>query len=250
MKEPLVSIITVCYNSQDTIESTINSIAKQDYPNIDYIIVDGDSTDITKQIIRQHSDTVSQFVSQKDKGLYYAMNTGLDMARGEYVWFINSGDIIPHSNTLSSIMHSSYLKQDIYYGQTKIIDQNGKTIGARRLKPPQRLNKNSFLWGMVVCHQAAIVRKSITRHYNTKYKITADYDWLLSAIERADPELMRYSSATYCKFLQGGISSKKMNLANKERYQIMIKHYGFVKASFFNFLMLFRFIKSKMKGEL
>jgi glycosyltransferase involved in cell wall biosynthesis len=247
-RQPLVSIITVCYNAKDTIEMTINSVRKQIYENIEYIVVDGDSTDGTKDIIEQNHDAITKYISEKDNGLYYAMNKGLDMAEGEYVWFLNAGDIIPHSDTLFKIMDSTYIMQDIYYGQTKIIDSKGHTIGRRRLKPPKQLTKNSFLWGMLVCHQAAIVRKDIVRHYDTRYKITADYDWLLSAIERADVTHIRHSSRTYCKFLEGGISRKNMWQGNKERYHIMIKHYGFIRATFYNCLMAFRFIFTTIKS--
>jgi glycosyltransferase involved in cell wall biosynthesis len=246
-QQPLVSIITVCYNAKDTIEHTIESVRKQTYENIEYIVIDGNSTDGTKEIIEQNRDAITKYISEPDNGLYYAMNKGLDMATGDYVWFLNAGDLIPHSNTLFKIFDSTYIPQDIFYGQTKIIDKNGHTIGSRRLKPPHRLTKNSFLWGMVVCHQAAIVRKDITKHYNTKYKIDADYDWLLSAIEKADPTLMRHSGRTYCKFLEGGFSRKNMWAANMERYHIMIEHYGFFKATLFNVLMAFRFVYTTIK---
>jgi len=250
MRQPKISIITVCYNAEDTIESTIYSVRNQTYTNIEYIVIDGNSTDKTKDIILQHRHFITKFISEQDNGLYYAMNKGLDMAEGEYVWFLNAGDRIPHSNTLAKIMASSYLLQDIYYGQTKIINKEGKVIGKRRLSAPEILTKDSLKWGMLVCHQSFIVSRKIAVHYNTKYKITADYDWMLRVIERANPSLIRRSSRTYCYFLEGGLSTKKMNKANKERYQIMIEHFGFAKATFYNFLMLFRFIKSKIKGEL
>ncbi len=250
MKQPLVSIITVCKNAKDTIEATINSIRSQIYENIEYIIIDGDSTDGTKEIIEQNRDAVNKFISEPDNGLYYAMNKGLDMATGEYVWFLNAGDRIPHSNTLHKIMSCSFIFQDIYYGQTTIIDKNGRTLKKRRLKPLQRLTRNSFKWGMLVCHQAFIVKRKLVKHYDTRYKFSADYDWVLSAIEKADQELIRHSSRTYCKFLDGGISAKNMTQSNKERYHIMIEHYGFIPATFYNCLMLFRFAKSKIMGEL
>lgn len=250
MRKPVVSIITVCYNAKDTIEATINSVRNQDYENIEYIVVDGASTDGTQDIIVQNRDAITKYLSEKDNGLYYAMNKGLDMATGEYVWFLNAGDRIPHGNTLSKIISSSYIFQDIYYGQTKIIDKQGHTIGKRRLSPPEHLTKNSFKMGMLVCHQAVIIKRKLVKHYDTRYKITSDYDWVLSAIERANPQLIRYSHRTYVKFLEGGLSSKKMNQANKERFKIMINHYGLIQAVFYNMIMSFRFIKSKIKGEL
>lgn len=248
MKNPLVSIITVCYNAQDYIESTINSIRTQTYNNIEYIIVDGDSTDNTKTIIDQNRDCVDKYISEKDDGLYFAMNKGLDMASGDYVWFINAGDRIPHSHTLQKIMESSFIAQDIYYGATKIIDRKGNVVGKRRLKEPEVLTKKTFLKGMLVCHQAAIVKKSLVSHYKTCYRISSDFDWLLSAIERADPSLIRHSSRTYCYFLQGGIARQNMFKANMERFRIMIGHYGFVKATYHNILMAFRYIGDRVKG--
>ncbi|MBR1770281.1 MAG: glycosyltransferase [Bacteroidales bacterium] len=248
MNHPFISIITVCYNAKDLMEATINSVRKQTYDNYEYIVIDGDSTDGTKELIMQNRDAIDKFVSQKDDGIYDAMNKGLDLAEGDYVWFINAGDRIPHSNTLEKIMTSSYLRQDIYYGKTKIINKDGEVIGDRRLKEPDVLNKNSFLWGMLVCHQAAIVKKSLVKHYDTKYRISADYDWLLSAIEKADPTLLRHSKRTYCHFLEGGISGKRMWKGNRERYRIMIKHYGFFKATRYNILMAFRYIKDRLSG--
>ena len=192
MIHPSVSIITVCYNAKDLIEPTINSVRKQNYDNFEYIIIDGDSNDGTKEIIEQNRDAVDQYLSEPDK--------------------------------------------------------EGEVIGKRRLKEPEVLTKDSFLMGMLVCHQAAIVKRSLARHYNTKYKITADYDWLLYAIEKADPTLVRHSKRTYCYFLEGGVSRKKMWQGNRERYQIMIKHYGLFKATRYNIIMTFRFLKDKIKG--
>ncbi len=248
MQHPLVSIITVCYNAKDLIEPTINSIRKQTYDNYEYIIIDGGSSDGTKEIIEQNRDAVTKYISEKDDGLYYAMNKGLDLATGEYVWFINAGDRIPHKDTLTKIIESSYLPQDIYYGKTKIINKKGEVIGFRRLQEPENLNKNSFLWGMLVCHQSAIVRRSLAQYYDTRYKIDADFEWLLSVIEKSNPTLIRHSSRTYCYFLEGGLARKNMWKANLERYRIMIKHYGFFKTTFYNILMVFRYIRDKYKG--
>lgn len=246
MRHPSVSIITVCYNAQDTIEATINSVRRQTYDNYEYIIVDGASTDDTMLIVEQNRDAVTRYISEPDEGLYYAMNKALDMATGDYVWFINAGDRIPHANTLEKIMESSYVLQDIYYGKTKIINSKGKVIGERRLKPPQYLTKYSFLWGMVVCHQSAVVRREIVGKYDTQYKITADYDWLLSAIEKADPNKIRRSRRTYSYFLAGGMSKTNMKKGNMERFKIMVKHYGFFLAFIFNVFMTFRYVKDRL----
>ncbi|MCF0210613.1 MAG: glycosyltransferase [Bacteroidales bacterium] len=246
MKHPFVSIITVCYNAADVIEMTLKSIRRQEYDNFEYIVIDGASTDGTQEILLQNRDIITKYISEKDNGIYDAMNKGLYLAQGDYVWFINAGDKIPHKTTLLDIMESSILMQDIYCGQTKIINKSGEKIGKRRLKLPKTIKKNSFLWGMVVCHQSFIVKRSIVSKYDTSYRHCADFDWMLKAVDKADKQLISRSSHTFSYFLEGGHASQNVFKANWERFEIMIKHFGPIKAIVYNFLMLFRFIWAKI----
>ncbi len=172
---PKISIITIVYNGSNTLEKTIQSVINQNYKNFEYIIIDGNSTDGTQQIIEKYSHQITYWISEKDKGLYDAMNKGLVRATGDYVWFINSGDQIPTSTTITEIFQNSKEPYaDIYYGDTTMIDLNGKIIGERRLTPPKNLTANHFKQGMLVSHQSFIAKRSITRLYNTRFRFSAD----------------------------------------------------------------------------
>ncbi len=242
-----VSIITVCYNAEKELQTTIESVRNQTYKNIDYVIVDGASKDGTLDVIKQNSDVVSRWVSEKDGGLYYAMNKGLDLACGDYVLFLNAGDMFFEDTTLEKMLACSATAQDIYYGDTMILSQAGEPLGRRRLALPKRLSEKSFRWGMTVCHQSILIRKDLCSYYDTNYRITADYDWVLSAIERADKEKICNTGLFVSKFLQGGISSKNIKKANMERFVIMRKHYGLIPTVWYNVLMLFRLAYTYLK---
>lgn len=244
-KKPLVSVITVCYNSAHLLQRTIKSLRLQTYSEIEYIVIDGASKDNTKQIIKENQDIINLWISEPDNGLYYAMNKGLDLANGDYVIYINAGDMFSSPDTLEKVFANHQDDVDIYYGDTMILAENQKEIGSRRLNPPKQLTKNSFRWGMTVCHQSIFIKRTIAPKYNTSYRITADYDWVLTSIENAKKIV---NTNTYIsKFLSGGLSSKHIVKANKERFRIMRNHYGLITTLWYNFLMLFRLIITYIK---
>lgn len=248
-KKPLISIITVCFNSARLLQRTIKSVRNQTYTEIEYIVIDGASKDNTLQLIKENQDIINLWRSEPDSGLYFAMNKGLDLASGDYVIFINAGDMFYSHDTLEKIFENHQDDVDIYYGDTMILAENLKELGSRRLSPPKHLTKNSFRWGMTVCHQSIFIKRSIAPKYKTEYRITADYDWVLTSIENA--KKIVNTKIYISKFLSGGLSSKHVVKANKERYKIMCKHYGTITALWYNFLMLFRLIITYIrKGRL
>ena len=246
-KRPIISIITVVFNSESLIENTIKSIINQSYYNIEYIVIDGDSTDNTLSIIQKYDEFIDLWISEADSGLYDAMNKGLKQATGDYVWFINSGDLIYSNAILSQIFGTKKQLADIYYGETKIIDSNGKTIGMRRHKAPKQLTANSFKKGMQVSHQSIIIKKKLTKQYNTAYKYSSDFDWVLSALTKTDK--IKNTKLILSKFLDGGQTSRTMLPGLKERFKIMIHYFGFLSTIYEHFLMLFKltfyYIKNK-----
>ena len=136
------TIITITYNAAQWLERTILSILSQSYGNIEYVIIDGASTDGTVDIIRQYAPGVSFWLSEPDKGLYDAMNKGLQHATGDYVWFINAGDTLPHADIIQRIVQKIEKRKhlpDVIYGETAIVDAQGKMLGMRRLRPPKKL---------------------------------------------------------------------------------------------------------------
>lgn len=245
MINPKISIITVTFNAEKVLGRTLESIRKQEYDNIESIIVDGASKDGTLKIINEYSDVVTKWISEPDKGLYDAMNKGLDMATGDYVWFLNAGDTIAKTDILSYLFDQDFSMKDIYYGDTLIVDEEGNSIGGRRLRPKQDLTWKSFKWGMLVCHQSILVKRKIAPRYDLKYKIAADYEWVLESFKRAE-----YITGTHHKvacFLSGGLSRQNIIRANFERFKIMKKYYGFFSSLWYNFLMIFRFAYTVIK---
>src|SRR5690606_30753578 len=127
-KKPKISIITIVYNNVRDIRYTLASVANQDYPNIEYIVVDGLSNDGTMEVIQEYRSHISTLVSEKDKGIYDAMNKGLKLATGDYVLFLNSGDELFANDTLSKVFAAG-ADADIYYGETKLVNEDREILG-------------------------------------------------------------------------------------------------------------------------
>jgi glycosyltransferase involved in cell wall biosynthesis len=175
------SIITITYNAAQWLERTIQSILSQTCTDIEYIIVDGGSTDETINIITNYQLRIKNkfrflWISEPDKGIYDAMNKGLKLAAGEYVLFINAGDRIYSPNTMQGIANSLSpfafrLLPDVIYGETEISDAQGNYLGMRHLKAPEKLTWKNFRMGMLVCHQSFIVKREIAELYDLQYTL-------------------------------------------------------------------------------
>ncbi len=241
-----ISVITVVFNAGNFLEWTLKSIQEQKYKGIEYIVVDGGSTDNTLELIEKYQPIITSWISEPDEGLYSTMNKGLGMASGEYVMFLNAGDIFYNENVLDKIFNAGDLPADIYYGETIIMDEKGKDIGLRRLKAPENLTWRSLIDGMMVCHQSFIVRKSISENYNLKYKIASDYDWMLNCLRKA--KTINNTHLIISRFLDGGLNKQNIRKALMERFLIMIQNYNFLKVVINHFLIGFRFIVSYYKN--
>src|ERR1700748_170251 len=151
MFQPKLSVITVVYNNARDIERTMLSVLGQTYPDIEYIIVDGLSTDGTLDVIKKYRDRV-KLISEKDNGIYDAMNKALAIATGDYVLFMNSGDEIYAADTVAKVFATAE-DADIYYGETEMINDKRESMGKRRHKAPAKFTWKSFKYGMSVSHQ-------------------------------------------------------------------------------------------------
>jgi glycosyltransferase involved in cell wall biosynthesis len=247
MNIPKISIITVVFNSEKFIERTLQSVFSQTYRNIEYIIIDGGSKDKTLEIIQHYSNKVAILISEPDKGLYDAMNKGLFKATGDYVCFLNSGDILYSSNTLEDIFGKLDYLPDVVYGETTIIDTDGNELGLRRLKAPEQLTWESFKDGMLVCHQSVYVKRSIAEPYNLKYKISADYEWVLKALKKATT--IYNSRLIHTRFMDGGINKKNIRRGLTERMKVMIKHYGIIPTLFKHLIIGVKFFVYYFKNK-
>ena len=169
---PKISIVTVCYNASEAIEKTIISILNQTYENIEYIVIDGASSDGTINIVNKYRDRIVKVISEPDCGIYDAMNKGIECATGEWINFMNAGDIFLNDKTISTVFENNAIRKDIevIYGDVIFMTVNSNEV-IERCKPIQFIKR-----GMPFCHQSSFVKRSNLKLFNLKYRICADYD--------------------------------------------------------------------------
>ncbi len=251
MPPPLFSVITVTYNAEKVLEKTLLSVLNQSYKNIEYIIVDGASSDGTPEIIAKYKtqDTsLRRFVSisEPDNGLYDAMNKGLKKATGDYVWFLNAGDILKTTDTIENIASICDQKKmpDVIYGETDLIDSDGNIFAERRLKAPEDLTWRSFRMGMLVSHQAFIAKRIIVPEYDLKYCFSADFDWCIRCMKEA--KTIENSHLRLVNYQYEGTTTANRKASLKERYEIMYKYYGVVPTQIRHLWFATRFYWAKI----
>jgi glycosyltransferase involved in cell wall biosynthesis len=225
MFQPKLTVITIVYNNVRDIERTVLSVLNQTYPNIEYIVIDGASADGTLEILKKYEGRISKLISERDKGIYDAMNKGLAMASGDYILFMNSGDEIYASDTVEKVFATAP-NADIYYGETEMYNEDWKSLGQRRHKAPESFTWRDFKYGMSISHQAIYIRRSLTEPYDTQYKLSSDIDWIIKAAKKAGKIV---NTGLYvAKYLVGGMSKKKHRQSLIERFHIFSKYYGLI----------------------
>jgi len=177
---PLITVITVIYNGEKYLEQTIQSVINQTYPNVEYIIIDGGSTDGTLDIIKKYEDYIDYWVSEKDKGIYDAMNKGVKISIGLFVAFLGSDDFY-EKNALLFLIQPYILgdKSDIFYGDSRIL-LNDEFLYVRKAVP----NKNKIIFGFILLHPDSITKLALYKYiglFNTSFKLAADYEFFLRA---------------------------------------------------------------------
>lgn len=212
MLPPYVSLITVVYNAKDFLESTIKSIIKQKQYNFEYIIIDGGSTDGTKEVIKKYETYINTWVSAPDKGIYDAMNKGINLAKGKYVIFINAQDEL---NVQLADLHQ-YFERDyaLLYGQAHYIDSfgNRSLIGEEVSDPAVIFDK------MPTCHQAFFYNRKKINLYNLNFKIIADRIFTYEVFLNNDLGNTKFIKTPICTYYSGGYSDKHDLLFMKEKY--------------------------------
>lgn len=238
--QPLFSIITVTYNASATVRPTLASVKEQTCRLYEYIVIDGLSTDNTVDFVKEAEIENCVVTSERDRGLYDAMNKGLGLANGDYVIFLNAGDTFHAPNTLEhfaeAIMDNDY--PGIVYGQTDIVNARRERIGSRHFTAPETLTLESFSNGMVVCHQAFVVLRKLTNNFDTRYKYSADYEWCIRCLQRSHRN--QYLDEVVIDYLNEGVTTNNRWRSLFERFNIMTYYYGFLPT-------LFRHIKKVIK---
>ena len=240
MNLPKISIITVTYNAEALLERTLKSILTQTYPNKEYIIIDGNSKDNTINIIQKNAHYLDFWLSEPDQGIYDAMNKGIRQASGDYIVFMNAGDTFYKEDTLEKIFENNTWA-DIYYGEAQMIKPDTlEPAGLRSEFTPHRLPENltwqSMAWGMVVCHQAILVKTTLIEDFDLAYQYSSDIDWVIRMLKKA--KTIENTHQIIATYLLGGLSAQKRKKSLKERYQILKKHFGFFP-NLFNHLLIF-----------
>jgi glycosyltransferase involved in cell wall biosynthesis len=239
------SVITVTYNAGRLCEQTFRSVSEQTHPYVEHLIMDGASKDNTLELARAYQEENSigasrhevKVFSEPDGGLYEAMNKGLRQCTGDYVIFLNAGDVFPSSSTLEFISDAIKGVSDnalpaVLYGDTDVVDENRQVLYRRKGNVPEKLSWRSFLKGMLVCHQAFYVRTDIAKltPYDLQYRYSADVDWCIRVMKEADrqglPLLNVHAVIAY--FMEGGMTTVHHRDSLKERFRVMVTHYGIV----------------------
>lgn len=220
-----ISIITVNYNDKIGLEKTIKSVISQENAGFEFLVIDGGSTDGSKGLIEQNSGKISYWVSEPDTGIYNAMNKGIKKAKGDFLIFMNSGDMFFDENVLSSIEQDLEDDFDIYYGNNYKVKENG----SKRLKTyPEKLSF-SFFYSSSINHQSTFIRKSLFDkyfYYNETYKIASDWEFFIYTICYANVP-SKYLKKTIALYDFTGISSDSnfSELFLKEKRQTIRKYF-------------------------
>jgi len=220
-----ISIITVTKNSERFLSKTIESVIDQTYANIEYIIIDGNSTDSTKDIIKKYENKIDKFVSEQDNGMYEAINKGLSLSTGDYILVLNSDDMLADSKVIENVVSVIQKSQlDWYYGN--IIKLKGSKQVYTRLF---NVNYNDLLMsthGTFVPHPCFFISAALNKKlngYHTTYKFASDYDYILRALMMA-PAKGQHINLFITKFRIHTNSITASGSINKERIQILANH--------------------------
>lgn len=220
MKKALISIVTVSYNAELVIEKTIRSVISQNYDNIQYLIIDGGSNDSTLDIIEKYKSYISYFVSEPDRGIYDAMNKAIEAATGEWIIFMNAGDLLVDGVLGEIFAQEIDNSVDVIYGDTII----KYPFGDRYIKAGFFTNSDMNL---PFCHQSAIVRTRHMKqyHFDLRYKIAADYNFFYSLYK--DGRKFLYLHMAVAQYDAIGFSTSRVLETYKEVCRINGHDHGF-----------------------
>lgn len=257
----LFSVVTITFNAEDCLQRTLDSVLMQSYPHIEHLIIDGASKDKTVDIAKAYAEKSQHAVrisSEPDRGLYDAMNKGLQKASGDYIIFMNAGDAFPKSDTLFHIANAAAKENGgrlpgVLYGETNWTDNDGNVIGKRNHAAPKTLTWQSFKHGMLVCHQAFYARTDIAKKfpYDLQYRHSADIDWCIRVMkESANQNLALVNvNEVIANYQREGQTTANHKASLKERFDIMCKYYGTVTTIFMHLWFVVRGVIRKFCSQ-
>lgn len=235
-----VSIITATFNSEKSIQRTIDSVASQDYTQIEHIIIDGGSTDNTIDIIKRNNERISNFVSEKDNGIYHALNKGIKMATGDVIGFLNSDDVYTNNHIISRIVNCFKVKRtDLVYGNLVYQSKNEENKKTVRYWKSNVYNPGCLSYGWMPPHPTLYCKREVYEQwglYNENFKISSDYEFILRIFKQ--PTVSKaFLPTIMVKMDVGGVSNnslKNIILKTKEDYKaIKINNIGGISTVLF-----------------
>ena len=241
IEKPLITIATVVCNGQDYLEETILSIVNQKYENLEFIIIDGGSTDKTIEIIKKYEHVIDYWVSENDDGIYDAMNKASNLAKGQWINYMNCGDTFCNNEVVKKIQFKNYSKYAMVYGNAKIFSDNKRFIKIQKSFKMNKFTLSTFIT-RVVCHQAVFYNTDIKFNYPKKYKFKGElYSYF---------EYLKYGKAInlnleICNFVLGGIGKKKIKENFKEVWSVLKEQVGILRILYIpmNLFQIFRSYK-------
>ena len=229
---PKISLITAVFNNERHIETAIKCVSDQSYPNIEYIVVDGGSTDRTLEIINRHRDKIHHLVSEKDKGIYDALNKGVNLATGDVIGFLHSDDLF-NSNTVIEKISETFQKMDIdgVYSDLDYVSQGKNSFKIIRHWKSKPFEPNLLKSGWMPPHPTLFLKKSVYDKvglFNLNYRISADYDFVLRAFGKSEFKF-HYLPRVNVKMRIGGESNRNLErIIKKSREDLTIlKSHGY-----------------------
>ncbi len=205
-----VSIITVVYNGADTIRDCLDSVLSQTYPHLEYIVIDGGSTDGTAEIVRSYGPKIARFISEPDKGIYDAMNKGIHLATGDVIGLLNADDLYQHPHVISTVVSTlNQTGSDAVYSNMVYVDRQD-TSRVLRYWSGGTYRAGSFLWGWMPAHPTLFVRRKVYEQYGvftTALRSAADYELMLRFIHRHQIRISYLNELTVM-MRAGGISNQ------------------------------------------
>ena len=241
LKKPLVTVITVVFNDVTYLERTIFSILNQTYDNVEFIVVDGGSSDGTLEIIKKYDHAIDYWVSEKDAGIYDAMNKGIRLATGEWINFMNSGDLFYESTTLNSIALQLESNLQIVFGDVETFSKRHQ-FNVNKISGP--VSVQNLVMKMPICHQSMFVTLQSFKQvglFDINYKICADHDWLIKALLAGHQA--KYVKECIALSNIDGVSSTSIFQRKRERLSIALIHFNTLKPKIY-LMAIVSFIKA------
>lgn len=230
---PLVSVVTVVFNDAAKVEDVIKNVTSQSYLNLEYIIIDGGSSDGTLDIIKMHEDKIDYWISEKDQGIYDAMNKGVGLATGEWVNFMNAGDSFYRLTTVADVVIAIPPSADLVYGHTYYKEKEQMTL-------IETYDLQSLWMSMICSHQSIFVRKRLLREhpFNIGYKISSDFEFIyycyVNGYKFIDTKIIIAVHSV------DGVSEQNIISRMLERWRIVNRYTPTFKVNVFYFRLLFR----------